>query len=154
MVNGGQRGRLAELATKLAGMEPRNRPGNLAVLHGDLHLKNMIALESDAIALIDLDNLCLGDPLIDLEASLPTSTIGTTGAGKRAAARPELLVKQLLAGYFEAAGEPFNEQSLRWQIAAALIGERAVRCITRLKPGGRPLVDWLIDLAAQTVEGL
>jgi hypothetical protein len=68
--------------------------------------------------------------------------------------RPELLVEQLLAGYFEAAGEPLDEQSLRWQIAAALIGERAVRCITRLKPGGRPLVDWLIDLAAQTVEGL
>jgi len=154
MVNGGQRVRLAELATKLARKEPRNRPGNLAVLHGDLHLKNMIALESGAIALIDLDNLCLGDPLIDLGSFIAHLYYWHYWSREAGGSRPELLVEQLLAGYFEAAGEPLDEQSLRWQIAAALIGERAVRCITRLKPGGRPLVDWLIDLAAQTVEGL
>ena len=39
-------------------------PENLHVVHGDVHLKNIMYSE-DSLMLIDMDTLCLGDPVFD-----------------------------------------------------------------------------------------
>lgn len=135
-------GRLVERLSTQA-RELGERPQ--AVLHGDLHLKNFMVLPR-GVALIDLDTLCAGDPLRDLGSFV-------AGLYVRGLLEPPSLpaveqrVERFVQAYERQVGLAVAEADLNWHIAAALIGERAARCITRLKAGRLAMVERIVELA-------
>jgi phosphotransferase family enzyme len=119
--------------------------GPIATLHGDLHLKNLFVTD-DRVALIDLDNLSRGDPLRDVGsfvASLHYRGL-IEGRGSQFA---EESSSWFIRSYRANAEWEVSEWALNWHIAAALIYERAYRCVTRLKVGRLDILDEIIALS-------
>jgi len=142
-------GRLKGLAQQLAAIEPQME-GEPATLHGDLHLKNLIALPDGRIGLIDLDNLGYGDPLIDLggfAASLYYRGLAPGHSPELTAHQVELLCQ----GYQRATGAIINCARLRALTAAALINERAWRTVTRLRDDCLVMIERLLAVAERMV---
>lgn len=105
------------------------------------------------IALIDLDNLCLGDPLQDVGSFIA----GIHYRGLIAGAPfglTRLIADEFTQSYRKAVEWEWSAAALNWHIAAALIYERAARCVTRLKRGRLSLIDELISMAGQYCERL
>jgi Phosphotransferase enzyme family len=128
-----------ELATRLAvtanGAEPN------ACLHGDLHPKNAL-LEGGYVGLVDLDQTSGGPPAADVGSVLAGLRYARFAEGL-AAARAAALADAFLTGY--GAVRPLPPRSeLRWHTAAALLAERALRAVNRIRPNGlaylRPLL--------------
>ncbi len=120
----------ARLAGELAGAAPGR--GEAVVVHGDVHPKNGL-LQGRRIALIDLDQTGLGTPAMDLGSAL-------AGLRYRAlvddeAARGERVGSALLAGYASARELP-DRADLDWHVAAALLSERALRAVNRVREDG------------------
>jgi predicted glycosyltransferase len=102
-------------------------------LHGDAHGKNAI-LGPGGAALIDLDQVALGPAAADLGSVLAGLRYRRC-LGSLSAARERALRADLLRGYASVRGLP-SERSLAWHTAAALLGERALRAVTRVRPAG------------------
>jgi len=98
-----------------------------ALLHGDVHPKNIL-LSNDRVYLLDLDQATVGNALIDLASVIAglycASCIGTLTWSEAVSLR-----RNLLAGY----GPLKDSASLQWRIAAALLTERALRSVTRIR---------------------
>jgi hypothetical protein len=122
----------------------------LATLHGDLHLQNFFR-DGDQVALIDLDNVYLGSPWQDVGSFIA----GLLYRGLLAET-PGPLLRDMIAAFSRSyqRNVPWRiaPWALNWFVAAALINERAFRCVTRLKDGRLDLVDELVALAAQISE--
>jgi len=117
----------------------------VVTLHGDLHLKNFL-VDGEKVSLIDLDNLCHGAPLHDIGsflAGLFYRGILTCVPVERIEKISDLFVQH----YERRVPWTVSRSELGWHTAAALINERAFRCLTRLKPGRREILDRLIRLA-------
>jgi aminoglycoside phosphotransferase (APT) family kinase protein len=120
----------ARLAGELAGAAPGR--GETVVVHGDVHPKNGL-LQGRRIALIDLDQTGLGTAAMDLGSAL-------AGLRYRAlvddeAARGERVRAALLDGYASARELP-GRTDLDWHVAAALLSERALRAVNRVREDG------------------
>lgn len=124
----GARPDLAPLCTRLveALLPTRPGPSTLALLHGDLHPKNVL-VHDDGVSLVDLDQASVGPPAAELGATLarlwclrPESGL-TPDTGAAAA-------EELLAGY----GLAMDRSALIWYAAAALLVERAARAVSRI----------------------
>ena len=123
--------------------------GDDVVLHGDVHLKNGLA-QGRRVALIDLDQAGLGPAAADLGSAL---------AGLRyhhlvgdEVARGGRVQRALLDGYADARDLP-AAATLRWHIAAALLSERALRAVNRIRPDGLALLGAVLsDARAALVE--
>jgi Ser/Thr protein kinase RdoA (MazF antagonist) len=102
-------------------------------LHGDVHPKNCVA-RGGALTLIDLDQCAAGDPAADLGSLLASLTYGriTSGASQPST---KTLGEAFLSGYESARDLP-SRASLRWHTAAALLAERALRAVNRVRPEG------------------
>ncbi|HWQ31561.1 MAG TPA: aminoglycoside phosphotransferase family protein [Blastocatellia bacterium] len=119
-----------------------------ATLHGDLHLKNLLAT-ADGVALVDLDNLHTGDPAQEagsLSAALHYQAL--TGHYPRPVA--EQAITHFIAGWQQFTGDELPQTALHWHTAAALIYERASRSVIRLSGERLTLIDDLIALAEQS----
>ncbi|MBK7601893.1 MAG: aminoglycoside phosphotransferase family protein [Acidobacteria bacterium] len=119
-----------------------------ATLHGDLHLKNIFVQDDRRIAFIDLDNICSGDPTMELGSFIAYLYFRGL-VEKRDLDQIEKLAASFIRAYAETGKVDPDERSLRWHIAAALIHERAYRCLTRLKGDRFHLIDNLIGLASE-----
>lgn len=122
----------------------------LATLHHDLHLKNMYA-RSGKVALIDLDNLCLGDPLYDIGRFI--ASIHTYGLMQNL---PERRVKQVNDAFVHAyrSHVPWEvpQQLVDWHVTTALIVKNAMRCAKRLQSGPlRELADLIERVSRDAV---
>ena len=109
-------------------------PARVVCLHGDVHTKNVLVDDGRA-ALVDLDDVAGGDAAADLGsaiAGLRYDELFDRAAGEH--------VQALLDGYAAEAPLP-GVDSLRWHTAAALLGERALRTVTRLRPAGLEQLD-------------
>jgi thiamine kinase-like enzyme len=136
--------RLAATANSLG-----ERP--FATLHGDLHLKNLFVTDG-RIALIDLDSLAQGDPLRDVGSFI--AAIHYRGILEGSPVREtEQIAGRFIRAYRANVSWEVPESGLNWHIAAALIDERAYRCVTRMKAGRLAIIDDLIDLARK-ISGL
>jgi aminoglycoside phosphotransferase len=110
-----------------------DRDGDPVCLHGDVNFRNAV-LENGRVALIDLDQVASGPAAADL---------GSVVAALRYAGIVGLLPatvvpgveRAFLAGYSELRRPP-DEAVLRFHTAAALLAERALRVVTRLRPDG------------------
>jgi hypothetical protein len=119
--------------------------GPIATLHGDLHLKNLF-VTNDRVALIDLDNLSRGDPLRDVGSFVASLHYRGLIEG-RGYQFTEDSSSRFIQSYRSNADWEVSEWALNWHIAAALIYERAYRCVTRLKTGRLDLIDEIIALS-------
>ena len=122
----------ARLAGELAGRPPAP-VGPPVCLHGDAHLKNGLVTPEGPVALIDLDQAGCGPAAADL---------GSAIAGLRYAAivdgdadRAMTLERALLDGYGARRALP-GDAALGWHVAAALLSERALRAVNRIRPDG------------------
>ena len=123
-------------------------------LHGDVHPKNGILLDTGSIALIDLDQASLGSPAVDL-GSLLAALRYERHIGLLTEADERALADVFLSGYQQIGKLP-EAESLRWHMAAALFAERAFRAVSRIRlPGLQILPELLKDaqrLASDSVE--
>jgi hypothetical protein len=112
---------------------PPARGARLVCLHGDVHPKNAVVDGADAW-LVDLDDVAAGNAAADLGSALAGLRYAALVGGGEADGGA------LLDGYRRWAPLP-EAHALRWHTAAALLGERALRAITRLRPDGLARLD-------------
>lgn len=117
-------------------------------LHGDVHAKNFIA-RGGAFTLIDLDQCAAGDAAADLGSLLASLTYGdiTSGASQPSA---KALGEAFLSGYASARALPAT-RSLRWHTAAALLAERSLRAVNRVRPEGLARLRELLAAASEVL---
>ena len=112
-------------------------------LHGDVHPKNGI-LHNDRMALIDLDQAGTGAAAADL-GSLLAALRYSRLTGLMSPVEERDLTRAFLRGYSDAGRLP-QADSLRWHIAAALLAERALRAVNRVRTEGlQRLSELLLD---------
>jgi Ser/Thr protein kinase RdoA (MazF antagonist) len=147
---------LSMLVRRLAG-RLCSRPGDAGdlrqpvCLHGDVHPKNAL-LRGDSLTLIDLDLSGAGTAAADLGSLLAAlSYKRLVGLLSPDAGRE--LADAFLAGYAAMRALP-SDTSLRWHTAAALLAERALRAISRIRPEGlQHLEEILVEAERLTGEG-
>ena len=100
----------------------------------------------ERVALIDLDNIAIGPPLHDIGSFVASLLYRNKLAGNEGA-MADRNIAAFVAAYRACVPWRVGEAELNWYTAAALINERAFRCLSRLKEGRLELVDRLIDLA-------
>lgn len=97
------------------------------LLHGDVHPKNIL-LSNDVVYLLDLDQAAVGNALVDL-ASVIAGLYCASCVGALTWSEAVSLRRNLLAGY----GPLKDSAALQWHIGAALLTERALRSVTRIR---------------------
>ena len=147
LVKPDSKARMDTLASQLVETSDMRPTRPMALLHGDLHLKNFF-VTTDQIALIDLDNVCLGDPLADL-GSFVASLYYRQLLGELPNASE--LIHAFIEVYRRHVSWQFSDVELRWHVVASLLGERVSRCITRLKASH--LIDELLAVATRIQAG-
>lgn len=115
------------------------------LLHGDPHPKNFL-LSNQHLYLLDLDQASLGSPMLDV-ASVIAGLYYNCCTGSISAAERQTLTHAFLHGYGPV------ESSLRWHVAAALLEERALRAITRIRIDGLKKLPELLTLAIEILNG-
>lgn len=136
---------LCSLVNRLIDQSSYLKEQSDVTLHGDLHFKNFI-VDGDDVFLIDLDNLCHGAPLQDIGSFLA----GMLYRGLMTHVPGEQLDEignQFIKEYEKRVPWTVSRWDLGWYIAAALINQRAFRCVTRLKAGRRDILEHLIGMA-------
>ena len=116
---------------------------HLVCLHGDVHPKNGIALNG-LVTLIDLDQSAAGPSAADLGSMLALLHYNWR-VGLLTRRRERQLASAFLDAYAGSRQLP-PQRSLRWHTAAALLSERCLRSVNRIRPEGlRHLSQLLTD---------
>jgi aminoglycoside phosphotransferase (APT) family kinase protein len=112
-------------------LQRRDASEDSVLLHGDTHAKNVL-VDGAAATLIDLDQAARGDAAADLGGVL-----AALRTAARVGAMPSRLetstARALLDGYARFRPLP-AATTLRWHTAAALLVERALRSVARVRP--------------------
>lgn len=112
------------LSTKLIAQYTNGQP---VFLHGDVHPKNIL-VNDDQLFLLDLDQAAIGAAEVDL-GSVIAGLYCDACTGTRTWDEATSLKQALLTGY----DASHDSHTLRWHIAAALLQERALRSVTRVR---------------------
>jgi hypothetical protein len=143
---------VADAALRLAAglaTDPPAADGSPPVcLHGDVHFKNGL-LADERVSLIDLDQAGAGSPAADLGSAIAKLRYQSllTGDGRRV----RLMEQALLDGYRSRRHLP-GAAELRWHIAAALLSERALRAVNRVRLDGLALLPAIVDEALAVLD--
>jgi hypothetical protein len=139
-------------ATSLASrLVATHRPDPAPVLlHGDCHPGNVL-VSVDAVSLVDLDQSALGAPPADLGSLLARLRYGAL-VGEPHADLAETLAIAFLDGYAAVRALP-DDADLRWHTAAALLAERALRAVNRVRPDGLDVLDDVLDAGHSILDG-
>lgn len=139
-----------ELTSKLIAQHKIYSAGERVFLHGDVHPKNFL-LDRGHLCLLDLDQAAIGVAAVDL-GSVIAGLHCDACTGSLAWHEASSLTDAILAGY----GPPDSFQklaSLRWHVAAALLHERALRAVTRIRPRVLRKLPQLLQLAESVLKG-
>jgi len=137
---------LDPLVTRLSAQADRMPEEPRVTLHGDLHLGNVFVNDGH-VALIDLDSVRTGSPLVDLGSLI--AGLHYLGIQRRRSAEGcHRLVEPFLRTYQANVSWAVHPQMLSWYVAAPLL-TRAYRCVRKLKPGRMDLIDDLVTRAQQ-----
>jgi hypothetical protein len=120
------------------------------LLHGDLHLQNFF-VHGQTIALIDLDNASVGSPWQDVGSFLASLFYRALLLDTPIPVITER-VRAFSLTYQQHVPWRTSQRALNWFVAAALLNERAFRCVSRYKDGRPTMIDTLIRLADQLTE--
>jgi aminoglycoside phosphotransferase len=133
-----------ELDRELRSSIPCEEP--LVCLHGDVHPKNGIA-SNGLVTLIDLDQSAVGPTAADLGSMLALLHYNYR-IGLITRSRQRELANAFLNAY-AGSGQLPSEKSLSWHTAAALLSERALRSVNRVRPEGLQHLSWLLNDARE-----
>lgn len=136
-----------DLTTALQAQLPA-QPSEPVLLHGDLHAKNIL-VGSQGAGLIDLDSCVTGPASWDLGsfiAALIATDIIQRAPG-RACGRAALMLQGYGADHWDAP----THRALDWSVACALVIERALRSVSRLKAGRLRTLPALISAAQRSL---
>lgn len=122
--------------------------GAPVTLHGDVHPKNAIAIDR-AVALIDVEDLAFGPAAADVGSFLAALAYLRCG-GRLSRAAHSAIAAAFLRGYGTVRPIP-EHRTLRWHVAAALLVERALRAVTRVRPLGLLHLERVLETATATV---
>jgi aminoglycoside phosphotransferase len=143
---------VASVATALADRLQARAPAPDAdpvCLHGDVHRKNAIE-HRGRIALIDLDQVSAGPPAAEVGSILAGVRYHALVAGRTDLAAP--WQDAFLAGYGGVRPVP-DALAVRWHIAAALLSERALRAVNRVRAEGLIQLGTVLGQAAAILAG-
>jgi tRNA A-37 threonylcarbamoyl transferase component Bud32 len=115
------------------------------LLHGDVHPKNGIVTRA-GVTLIDLDQAGTGPAAADL-GSLLAALEYDQCVGHLTNQQRLSLTESFLNGYASKRQLP-SEGSIRWHTAAALLEERALRAVNRIRLEGLSHMDELLEVAS------
>jgi aminoglycoside phosphotransferase (APT) family kinase protein len=118
------------------------------LLHGDVHLKNVI-LTDKRTALVDLEDVAIGPPAADV-GSLLALLRYQRHVGLISSAQERRDGEAFLAGYAAVRPVP-APTTLAWYMAAALLVERALGAVHRLRSEGLQRLDALLADATALV---
>jgi phosphotransferase family enzyme len=121
------------------------RRGPAVCLHGDVHPKNVL-VDGEGVTLVDLDDVAAGPAAADLGSVLAALTYDRL-VGRRDDESASRLTAALLDGY----GGVARADELHWYTAAALLGERALRSITRVRAAGLARLDDILAAGLEEV---
>ncbi|MEA2284644.1 MAG: hypothetical protein QOJ21_687 [Solirubrobacteraceae bacterium] len=117
-------------------------------LHGDVHFKNGLIAE-ERVSLIDLDQAGLGPAAADIGSAIAKLRYQALLTGDTR--RVRVFQQALLDGYRTRRRPPAMEE-LRWHIAAALLSERALRAVNRVRLDGLALLPAVLDDALAVLD--
>ncbi len=132
------------LSNKLIAQYTHGKP---VFLHGDVHPKN-IFLNDETLFLLDLDQAAAGAATADL-GSVIAGIYCDACTGSRTWREASVLKRALLDGY----GAPHDSHELRWHVAAALLQERALRSVTRIRTATLQKLPELLRTAESVLNG-
>lgn len=121
-------------------------PGPQVCLHGDVHPKNGIALNG-LVTLIDLDQSAVGPAAADLGSMLALLHYNWR-IGLIARQRERELANAFLNAYAGSRQLP-AQRTLSWHTAAALLSERVLRSVNRIRPEGLRHISQLLNDARE-----
>lgn len=133
-----------DLDRELRSASPSEEP--LVCLHGDVHPKNGIA-SNGLVTLIDLDQSAVGPAAADLGSMLALLHYNWR-TGLLTHKRKQEVVSAFLDAYAGSRQLP-SQRSLTWHTAAALLSERALRSVNRIRPEGLRLLSLLLTDARE-----
>jgi len=118
-------------------------------LHGDLHPKNAI-MAGDRVTLIDVEDVALGAAAADV-GSLLASLVYRRETGRLS---PEACCARMIAFFagYETVRRLPATASIQWHTAAALLVERAVRAVTRIRPLGLERLPALVSASERLLD--
>jgi Ser/Thr protein kinase RdoA (MazF antagonist) len=118
-------------------------------VHGDVHPKNGL-LCGGRVIMIDLDQAGLAPAAADLGSFLAALRYEVI-TRSLPQARESVLAEAFLAGYATAANLP-RVPELQWHVAAALLSERALRSVSRVRVEGLENMENLLQAAMDALE--
>jgi aminoglycoside phosphotransferase len=142
---------VASLAARLADdLERRRMPSNErpVCLHGDVHPKNAL-LRDEGVALVDLDQAGTGLAASDVGSLLAGLRYGRL-VGSFSTSVERTLGRVFLDGYATVRPLP-DSSSIRWHTSAALLVERSMRAVTRVRVPGLAHLPGIFVSAVETL---
>jgi len=139
-----------QLSRKLIAQHERYSAGEYVFLHGDLHPKNIL-LDRERLWLLDFDQAARGVAAVDL-GSVIAGFHCEACIGSLTCREVSSFTHAVLSGYgpLSAVG---TLESLRWHIAAALLHERALRAVTRIRTRVLHKLPQLLEIAEAVLDG-
>ena len=122
--------------------------GEAVSLHGDVNFRNAL-LENGRVVLIDLDQAAAGPAAAEL-GSVVASLRYAGAVGLLEPATVPTLERALLSGYSELRAVP-PDAELHAYTAAALLAERCLRVVTRVRPDGLRRLPILLGYAQEAL---
>lgn len=118
-----------KLTHRLAADPPE--PQAPVLLHGDCHPGNVL-VASDLVSLIDIDQAGTGPAAADIGSLLARLAYGAV-LGETDLPTAALMANAFLEGYAQVRALP-DDRTLDWYAAAALLAERSLRAVNRIRP--------------------
>lgn len=119
-----------------------------ATVHGDLHSRNIL-LGIDRAFLIDLDRVSTGSPIAELGSLLAEIAFRDCLAGR---SLREDACRALFSAYADRVPWRLDPRAVAWHTAAALVRERAYRCVGSLKDGRLAAVPAVLARATRMLD--
>ena len=114
-------------------------------LHQDLHLGNFM-MDGDDLCLIDMDTVCLGDPLADIGSLVANFYSRGFNAG-RDVAYVDAIVEQFLRNYRASVSWKVEYSQLNWFIAATFVHEVIRRSLRKRHETGLEQIKIYLELS-------
>jgi hypothetical protein len=122
-----------------------------APVHSAFRISQFLLVDGK-LALIDFDDFLLGNPITDV-ASFVAHLLYLPLKGKITPAQSRSAIRHFCEAYAARAPWGLRADVFAWQTAAHLVGKQAKKCIKRTKQHYRDIVDQLLVLAADILDG-